>query len=268
VDASANIVVTGHFAGNVDFGGGPLTSAGAHDNFVSKFNGAGNHVWSQRFGDENEQYPASIAVDGSGNVIVTGRFGGAVDFGGGTLTSVGSYDMFLAKFNAAGSHVWSQRFGNDSELPVWNQWSIAVDSSDNVIMTGAFQGNMGFGGAALASAGVHDIFVAKFGSEPTGIANMVNPKMFALRQNIPNPFNPTTVIQYDVPETGGQVTLLIYDVAGRLVRTLVDGQQAAGEKRVTWIGDDDCGSRVASGVYFYRMTAPGFEMTKKMVLLK
>jgi flagellar hook assembly protein FlgD len=85
---------------------------------------------------------------------------------------------------------------------------------------------------------------------------------------VPNPFNPTTVIQYDVPETGAQVTLMIYDVAGRMVRTLVDGWKDAGTKHVTWNGDDDSGGRVASGVYFYRMTALGFEMTKKMVLLQ
>ena len=64
------------------------------------------------------------------------------------------------------------------------------------------------------------------------------------------------------------MTLRIYDVAGRLVRTLVNSMQIAGEKRVTWDGRNDHGSRIATGVYFYRMTAPGFEMTKKMILLQ
>jgi hypothetical protein len=269
VDASGDIYVTGWFEGTVDFGGGALTSAGGYDVFIAKFDEDGNHVWSQRFGDASEQYGNNrVAVDASGNIIVMGRFGGNVNFGGRTLTSLGSYDIFVAKFNGGGSHVWSQRFGNESELYIWNEWSIAADASDNVVMAGAFEGNMDCGGGALQSAGSHDVFVATFGPEPTGIADIVVPKMFALHQNVPNPFNPTTVIQYDVPEEGGEVTLLIYDVAGRLVRTLVDHQQTAGRKRVTWNGDDDRGSRVASGVYFYRMRAPGFDVTKKMVLIQ
>jgi hypothetical protein len=102
----------------------------------------------------------------------------------------------------------------------------------------------------------------------TDVSAPTLPTEFALYQNVPNPFNPTTVISYDVPEGGGRVTLRIYDVAGRLVRTLVNGVETPGEKRVTWNGQNDHGSRVATGVYLYFMTAPGFEMTKKMVLLR
>jgi flagellar hook assembly protein FlgD len=77
-----------------------------------------------------------------------------------------------------------------------------------------------------------------------------------------------TVIRYDVHAGGGDVTLRIYDVRGRLVRTLVDEEQTTGAKRVFWYGRNNQSNRVATGVYFYRMTAPGFEMTKKMVLLQ
>lgn len=92
--------------------------------------------------------------------------------------------------------------------------------------------------------------------------------LFSLHQNFPNPFNPTTVIRYNVPAGGGKVTLRVYDATGRLVQTLVDGEESAGEKRVTWDGHNHSGMRVASGVYFYRMTAPGFAKTRKMVLLQ
>jgi hypothetical protein len=94
------------------------------------------------------------------------------------------------------------------------------------------------------------------------------PTRFALHQNVPNPFNPATTIRYDVPAGGGRVTLRVYDVKGRLVRTLVDGHDNEGVKQVSWYGRNDRGSQVATGVYFYRMTAPGFETTKKMVLQK
>jgi hypothetical protein len=94
------------------------------------------------------------------------------------------------------------------------------------------------------------------------------PKTFALYQNVPNPFNPTTMIYYDVPVAGGKVTLQVYDVAGRLVSTLVDGVQTPGRKQVTWDGRNSRGNAVATGVYFYKMTGPGFEQTRKMVMMK
>jgi hypothetical protein len=94
------------------------------------------------------------------------------------------------------------------------------------------------------------------------------PGAFALYPNVPNPFNPSTTIRYDVPSGGGAVTLRIYDVGGRLVRTLVEGPQTTGRKTVIWDGKDDGGRSAASGVYFSRLQAPGYNKTLKMVLLK
>ncbi len=87
-------------------------------------------------------------------------------------------------------------------------------------------------------------------------------------QNHPNPFNPTTTIDYDVPSGGGKVTIRIYDVGGRLVRTLLDRAETPGRKTITWDGMSNNGQTVATGVYFYRMTAPGFEKTLKMIMMK
>ncbi len=94
------------------------------------------------------------------------------------------------------------------------------------------------------------------------------PKAYSLGQNVPNPFNPSTTVYYDVPSGGGNVSLRVYDVSGRLVRTLVDGHETEGSKSVTWDGTGDRGQSAASGIYFYRMSAPGFTETKKMVLLR
>jgi flagellar hook assembly protein FlgD len=85
---------------------------------------------------------------------------------------------------------------------------------------------------------------------------------------MPNPFNPSTTIRYDVPAGGGVVSLRIYDVSGRLVRKLVDGRQTAGQKQVIWSGTDDRGRSVTSGVYFYRLEAPGYKKTLKMILIQ
>ena len=94
------------------------------------------------------------------------------------------------------------------------------------------------------------------------------PHSFALYPNVPNPFNPTTLIRYDVPEHGGAVSIRIYEASGRLVRALVDGAQSPGAKVVSWDGRDDDGRPVASGVYFYRLEASNYTKTRKMVLLK
>jgi hypothetical protein len=89
-----------------------------------------------------------------------------------------------------------------------------------------------------------------------------------LDQNIPNPFNPTTTIKYQIKESG-HVSLRIYNVAGKLVRTLVDGQRKSGLlHETTWDGRNNRGQPVASGVYFYKLVASNFTQTKKMVLLK
>lgn len=89
----------------------------------------------------------------------------------------------------------------------------------------------------------------------------------ALHQNHPNPFNPATTISFTLPEKA-RVTLAIYDVKGRLVRTLVDEMVGEGYQERAWDGEDASGTPVGSGVYFYRLTAGDKTLTKKMVLLK
>jgi hypothetical protein len=90
-----------------------------------------------------------------------------------------------------------------------------------------------------------------------------------LGQNYPNPFNPVTRIDYWVPGTGRSgVSLVVYDVRGARVRTLVQGEKAAGRYRADWDGRDDNGTPVSSGVYFYRMSTGAFAASRKMVLLK
>lgn len=89
-----------------------------------------------------------------------------------------------------------------------------------------------------------------------------------LQQNIPNPFNPHTTISFEVPDGGAEISLRIYDVSGRLVRTLIDGHEPSGARTATWDGRNDEGKSMASGIYYYRMTMPEFSEQKKMILLR
>jgi hypothetical protein len=95
----------------------------------------------------------------------------------------------------------------------------------------------------------------------------LQPSTFALNDNYPNPFNPSTTIRYTI-SASGYVRLRVFDVVGREVASLVNGVQSAGSYAVSWHGTDDAGKTVASGVYFYTLESLGQKTTKRMVLLK
>ena len=97
--------------------------------------------------------------------------------------------------------------------------------------------------------------------------NETFPQGFALEQNFPNPFNPITTLRYDLPENS-YVNVIIYDMLGREVKTLVNQTQDAGYKSVIWDATNDYGKPVSAGVYLYQIQAGEFVQTKKMVLLK
>jgi hypothetical protein len=171
IDLSGNVVTTGEFEDTVDFGGGPLTSAGGSDIFLAKFDTNGTHLWSQSFGGFNEQIGYSVAFDPSGNVVITGEFEDTVDFGGGPLISAGGFDIFLAKFDTIGNHLWSQSFGDVNG----NQQgrNLSIDPSGYAVMTGDFDGTVDFGGGPLTSAGGEDVFLAKFDTNGTHLWSQI-----------------------------------------------------------------------------------------------
>jgi len=99
------------------------------------------------------------------------------------------------------------------------------------------------------------------------------PQHYALHSNYPNPFNPTTAIRYDLPEVS-YVSLVIYDILGREIRTLLDKREEAGFKSVVWDGKDKGGNIVSAGIYIYVLRAwsqeseKTYHKTEKMVLLR
>ena len=93
------------------------------------------------------------------------------------------------------------------------------------------------------------------------------PHAFNLYNNYPNPFNPVTTICYDLPEDA-LVNITIYDIMGRIVRTLINSQQNAGFKSIQWNATNDAGSPLSAGLYLYKIQADNFVQTRKMVLLK
>ena len=103
---------------------------------------------------------------------------------------------------------------------------------------------------------------------PSGVGDVPPSDRGILHQNFPNPFNPTTTIRYEIVGEGGEVTLAVFDVNGRLVVTLVDEHQTSGMKNVMWNGKNSAGEPVSSGVYFCRLETSGYSEVRKLTVLK
>jgi hypothetical protein len=121
-------------------------------------------------------------------------------------------------------------------------------------------------GGRLYAARLNGLWYAEL--TPTDVADKPElPGDFVLAQNFPNPFNPTTSIEFTLPSRQ-QVSLEVYNTLGQWVRTLVSDFKSAGRHSVTWNGTDDAGRAVSSGVYFYRLSTESFTTSRKMLLLK
>ena len=169
VDASGNVFVSGFFqSSTIAFDGFTLTNANSlYDIFLAKYDNSGNALWARRAGGDKLDYSYAVAVDASGNAYITGSFSSTkATFGTINLTNVnaGSGDIFLAKYNSAGTVLWAKRAGgtdfDDSD-------SIAVDAAGNVYITGGFSSATAtFGNVTLTNfgPGTEDVFVAKYDS--------------------------------------------------------------------------------------------------------
>jgi hypothetical protein len=159
LDASGGIYIIGYFEGIATFGSTMLTSEGDWDVFVAKLNSDGVWQWAKSAGGSGYDEGRDIAVDSSGNVIITGNFHVSASFGPFTLTSVAeSSDVFVAKLNCIGDWLWAVSAGGSSGD---HGSGVAMDSGGKVYVTGSFQCTATFGSATITSAGSSDVFVAK-----------------------------------------------------------------------------------------------------------
>ena len=141
-------------------------------------------------------------------------------------------------------------------------------TSRSSIWTGSQWANFGDGASGLPNVNLRARAVVTSISVPVSVAGREPvPYSFTLDQNFPNPFNPSTTIRYAIPTTS-TVTLRIFDLLGRQVRSLVNESQAPGRYEVVWNGKDDLGQQVTSGTYFCRLESGDLTMTQKMLLLK
>lgn len=237
IDGLGNVYVTG-----TSYGG----SQTSDDYATVKYNSSGVQQWVARYNraGNTAEYARSVAVDGSGNVYVTGYS---------YSYASGDYDYVTVKYNSTGVEQWIACYngqGNSRD----EAYALAIDGLGNVYVTGESSGT-----------GWSIYTTIKYIQTPVP---SVIPNAYKLEQNYPNPFNLSTTIRYSLPQAG-YVTLKMFNVLGQQVATLANGEQSAGDYEVQWNA-----MNLPSGVYFCRFSVASylrvgeFTETKKLVLIK
>ncbi|MEJ7602005.1 MAG: SBBP repeat-containing protein [Kofleriaceae bacterium] len=157
-----SVVAAGTYSGSMSVGATTVTSAGSVDVFAISLTTDGGDTWLKSYGGTEADVASGIAIDGVDNIVITGRFKGTVNYGGGPLVSAGNFDAFLLKISGGtGAHLMSRRFGSAA----YDEGSaITVDSAANILLVGTFRETVDFGqGPVTASSPGHpDIFLAKY----------------------------------------------------------------------------------------------------------
>lgn len=174
-DASGNVIMAGTYEGTVDLGTGAQTSKGSSDIFVRKLNADGTTAWVRTIGGMSTESVDGIVLDASGNIYLSGSFGSAVDFnptsGTDVRTAAGNADGYLLKLNADGSYGWVKTFGGEAAFA--RVYGVALDTSNNLYLTGTFSQRVDFNPTAGTdyrssdAAGSASIFVTRINADGT-----------------------------------------------------------------------------------------------------
>ena len=262
--------------------------AGMADVWVIKTNDLGDTLWTRTFGgiyDDkgysvlqttdggyvicgNTALPSSsyawlIKTNSAGDTLWTKLIGGAGSYkgysfqqtvdGGYIITGSINEDLWLIKTNSSGDTLWTKTFG---EIGYDDKgYSVQQTSDGGYIISGSIY---------LSTAGGGDVWLIKTTPDVSSIGPNTDLILtnFLLTQNFPNPFNPSTTIEFRIQESE-LISLKVYDVLGNDIATLVNEYKTSGSYEIEWNA-----SNYPSGIYFYQLRAGNFIETKKMVLLK
>ncbi len=180
-------------------------------------------------------------------------------------------DNWVVDISNDGGATWTNVENTNPPNELQNIWVpilvdvVALFGTPNQVQLRFKASDLGTG--SIVESAVDDLVILTLQGSAAVENPAAAPARFAVGPNQPNPFNPQTTITYSLP-TRSEVTVTVFDVSGRQVRTLLHGMQEAGVKTVTWNGLDDAGQAVSSGVYYYRVEAGVEVATRKMVLVK
>ena len=295
--AESNKILCIDNSGNIYFAAIKNTSTFG-DFAVVKINSAGDTIWTGVYNglgnlQANHDEPTSICIDNNGNIFLTGRVyalstyyfstikydtagnflwervysnpqngeGGnaaLTDNSGNVYVSGGSNDYTTIKYNSGGDSLWTIFYNGPSNL---NDISdvMAMDNSGNIYVAGRSRQTGG--------SGYYDIVTIKYSQTITNMPlQNIQTENFKLNQNFPNPFNPSTNLEYVIPDLGF-VSIKVYDILGNEIVTLVNEKKYPGSYLIEFDG-----SSLPSGTYFYELKIESekgtYSNVKRMVLLK
>jgi hypothetical protein len=220
------------------------------DCFLIKTNSTGDTIWTKIYGGPGEDQGRCVQQTDDGGYIIAAWYSSQVAVGDDNIW----LDYWILKCDADGDTMWTRTYdGGEMDEVYYIQ-----QTNDKGYIVAGFADKPGDASS--------DIWLLKLYPDPPAgnISDDLEslPSDFELSQNFPNPFNPTTVINYELPITN-YVELTIYNSLGQIIVTLVSGKQAAGVHQVKWDA-----SGYASGVYHYMLKVNGFQDVKKMILLR
>lgn len=207
-----------------------------------KYSPAGTVSWIQRYNGPvaSSDGARSIFLDNAQNVYITGS-------GIGLNTD---FDIVTVKYTNSGSQVWDQRYDFAGAQDIGAK--VKGDNSGNIFILGNSY-----------SPSNPDMVIIKY-TQPLSVEPVSGniPLQYSLSQNYPNPFNPETKIKFQIPQQG-YAELIVFDITGKIIKTLFNEDLGAGEYSVKFNADG-----FSSGIYFYRLSSNGYTDTKKMILVK
>lgn len=218
--------------------------------FINKYTRSGDLIWSRLWGGSGAESARAIIADGDSIIYVAGKT---------NSYGAGDNDIFLLKYDSSGTLLSFRTWGG-----------AGYDAAHDMVMYGDYVYLCGETANYGTINSQNDALLLKVNgrimqfpdSTMTNVYAIRNDQNFQLLQNYPNPFNPSTTIRFSLPQRE-QVTLKVFDVLGREVATLVDGELSAGEHSVVYNT-----KQLSSGVYFYRLRAGNFVQQKKMEMVK
>jgi hypothetical protein len=254
--SGSSIYYTGWFNGTASFGTTSLNSTGNDEIFIAKLDASGNHQWARKAGGSGYDQGYGICTDAAGNVYTTGAYDSVATFGTTTLTSAGSWDVFVSKYDASGNFNWVLSGGSTASNTFERDigYSIKPDGAQNLYAAGIIRNTATFGSSVITSNGIQDVFVTK-------ISLLTSTKEISDESSLiifPNPVSNKFAI------SNGQKAINrieIYDVIGLQVLSLKKNFDGMNEILIDV-------SHLKPGTYFLRLISANESITGKIVIIK